>query len=387
MPLGARSVRLSLLGIGLSGLLAGCSSNDTFEQPKPLPEIESTVWLEEVWDTSIGDGMDDQLLFLQPVLSDGELFAVSADGELVSLNPENGDYNWETDLDRSIIAGVGADSSHLYVATRDGELLGLSRDKGAEEWSVKLPSEILAPPQSNGSVVVVQTIDGKALAYNADSGEKAWQYDGVIPVLSFRGNATPRVGPEVTLVAFASGQLYALLSDTGQPIWQYTVGEPSGRTELERLVDVDGTPVVRDGVAYVTGYKGNVAAVDMRSGQEIWKREASSFQAPTLDYGNIYISGSDGVISAFSLFNRKEIWKQESLEWRQTTGLLAVDGYLLTGDFEGYVHVLSQLDGSLQGQLEVDDEGLRVPMLLNGDLIYVYGNSGELTAYKLREAE
>lgn len=383
-----RLVRQCLIGVGLAGLLAGCSSNDTFEQPKPLPEIESSVWLDEVWDTSVGDGDDEQLLFLQPVLSYGELFAVSSDGELVSLNPQNGDYNWETDLERPILAGVGADADHLYVGSRKGELLALSREKKGEEvWSVKLPSEILAPPQSNGSVVVVQTIDGKALAYDADTGEKKWQYDGVIPVLSFRGTATPWVGSEVTLVAFSSGQLYALLTDTGQPIWQYSVGEPSGRTELERLVDVDGTPVVRDGVAYVTGYKGNVAAVDMRTGQEIWKRAASSFQSPTLDYGNLYISGSNGVISAYSLFNRKEIWSQDKLEWRQTTGLASLDGYLLTGDFEGYVHILSQLDGSLQGQLQVDDDGLRVPMIVDGDLIYIYGNSGELAAFKLRESD
>ncbi|WP_111496404.1 outer membrane protein assembly factor BamB [Marinobacter bohaiensis] len=388
MPLGARVIRHGALAGAMAALLAGCSSNDNFEQPKPLPEIESTVWLDEVWDTSIGDGADEQLLFLQPTLSYGELFAVSADGELASLNPENGDYNWDTELDRSILAGVGADANQLYLGTRDGQLLALSREEqGGEVWSVDLPSEILAPPQSNGSVVVVQTIDGKAVGFSTSDGEKLWQYDGSIPVLSFRGNATPRVGDEVTLLAFASGEVVAVLSESGQPLWQYSVGEPSGRTELERLVDVDGTPVVRDGVAYVTGYQGSVAAVDMRSGQEIWKQQASSFQSPTLDYGNIYISGSDGVITAFSVFNRKELWKQDQLEWRQTTGLLPVDGYLLTGDYEGYVHVLSQLDGSLQGQRQVDDAGLRVPMIRNGDLIYIYGNSGELAAYRLQESD
>lgn len=387
MPLGARHTRYLVLGASLAGLLAGCSSNDTFEQPKPLPEIESTVWLEEVWDTSIGDGHDEQLLFLQPALSEGELFAVSAEGELASLNPETGDYNWERELDRQIIAGVGADSENLYLGTRDGALLALSRDGEGDRWAVELPSEILAPPQSNGSVVVIQTIDGKAMAFDVETGEKRWQYDGVIPVLSFRGNATPWVGSEVTLVAFASGQLIALLSETGQPLWQYSVGEPAGRTELERLVDVDASPVVRDGVVYVTGYQGHVAAVDLRSGQEIWRRQASSFQSPALDYGNVYISGSNGIITAYNLFNRQELWAQDSLQWRQTTGLLPVEGYLLTGDFEGYVHILSQLDGSLQGQKQIDEEGLRVPMLLNDGLIYIYGNGGELDAYRLQEAE
>ncbi|MGQ7275154.1 outer membrane protein assembly factor BamB [Marinobacter sp. V034] len=387
MTPGLQSARNWLIGLIAVGTLAGCSSNDTFEEPSPLPEIESTVWLDEVWDMSIGDGDNDQLLFLQPVISNGVLFAVSEDGELVAVDPKTGDEKWERDLDRSILAGVGADDDRLYVSTRAGELLGLSREDGSEQWSVSLPSEILAPPQSNGSTVVAQTIDGKALAFDAQTGEKRWQYDGVIPVLSFRGNATPTVGSETTLLAFASGQVFALLTETGQPVWQYAVGEPAGRTELERLVDVDGTPVLKDGVVYVVGYQGKMAAVDARSGQELWSRNASSFQSPTLGYGNIYISGSDGVISAYSLFNRKELWTQDKLKWRQTTSLLAVDGYLITGDFEGYVHILSQLDGSLQGQREIDDDGLRVPMLLDDDMIYIYGNSGRLVAYRLQEED
>ncbi|MGP4842562.1 outer membrane protein assembly factor BamB [Marinobacter sp. 1Y8] len=387
MSSGLQSARNWLIGLIAVGTLAGCSSNDTFEEPSPLPEIESTVWLDEVWDMSIGDGNNDQLLFLQPVISNGVLFAVSEDGELVAVDPKTGDEKWERDLDRSILAGVGADNERLYVSTRAGELLGLSREDGSEQWSVSLPSEILAPPQSNGSTVVAQTIDGKALAFDAKTGEKRWQYDGVIPVLSFRGNATPTVGSETTLLAFASGQVFALLTETGQPVWQYAVGEPAGRTELERLVDVDGTPVLKDGVVYVVGYQGKMAAVDARSGQELWSRSASSFQSPTLGYGNIYISGSDGVLSAYSLFNRKELWSQDKLKWRQTTSLLAVKGYLITGDFEGYVHILSQLDGSLQGQREIDDDGLRVPMLLDDDMIYIYGNSGRLVAYRLQEED
>lgn len=385
MPFGhhpARHIFLVLAGIFI---LNGCSTTDTFEQPAPLPEIDSTVWLDEQWDTSVGDGHDDQFLFLQPTLSQGELFAVAAGGELVSVNPDNGDYNWEADLDEPIIAGVGADKKHLYLVSRDGKLLTLSRADGSQQWSAKLPSEVLAPPQSNGAIVVAQTIDGKALAFDTESGEKVWEYDGVIPVLSIRGNATPWVGRDLTLVAFSSGQLLALQSGTGQPAWQYTVGKPAGRTELERLVDVDGSPVVHDGVVYVTGYQGQVAAVDFRSGRELWSKNASSLQSPALDYNNIYISGSDGVITGYGLNNRKTLWEQDALKWRQTTALLPVKGYLLTGDFEGYIHVLSQLDGSLQGQREVDSDGLRVPMIYHDDLIFVYSNDGDLVAYRLRD--
>ncbi|PAV26262.1 outer membrane protein assembly factor BamB [Tamilnaduibacter salinus] len=387
MPAALKRAALGLAALSVAALLTACGSTDSFEEPAPLPEISASVWLETAWDRSVGDGHDEQLLFLQPALVEGTLYAVSADGELQAVNPDNGELQWERELPERILAGVGADQSRLFLGSRDGKLLALSRTDGASDWSASLPSEVVAPPQSNGDVVVAHTIDGKVLGFDAASGERRWQYDGQIPVLSFRGNATPRVGADLTLVAFANGQVVALDSATGEPAWQYRVGEPVGRTELERLVDVDGTPLVRDDVVYVTGYQGKVAALDLTSGQELWSRESSSLESPELAYGNVFVSGYDGVIRAFSLNSRQELWAQSQLEWRRVTGLLAVDGVLLTGDFEGYIHILSQLDGSLLGQREVDDEGLRVPMLRYEDMAIVYSNSGELVAYRIQKQD
>lgn len=387
MPGALRRAALGLAGLTVALMLTACGSTDSYEEPAPLPEISASVWLEEAWERSVGDGHDDQLLFLQPTLFDGTLYAVSADAELQAVNPDNGELQWERELSARILAGVGADQDRLFVGTRNGQLLALSRTDGARAWSASLPSEVVAPPQSNGDTVVAHTIDGKVVGFDAASGERRWQYDGQIPVLSFRGNARPWVGPEITLVAFANGQLVALDSATGEPAWQYTVGEPVGRTELERLVDVDANPLVREGVVYVTGYQGKVAALDLSNGQELWSREASSLETPELAYGNVFVSGYDGVIRAFSLNSRQELWAQSELEWRRTTGLLAVDGVLLTGDFEGYIHILSQLDGSLLGQREVDDEGLRVPMIRYQDMAIVYSNGGELVAYRIQKQD
>lgn len=387
MPLGNHSVLRLIAFVALSALIAGCSTSEPFEQPDPVPEVVESVEFDHVWTMTVGDGHDEQHLHLEPLIQGDILFAASADGMFVSVNPANGAVNWQQELNREIMAGVGGDLDQLYLVSRDAKLVAFGKEEGKTRWEVRLPNEVLAAPQSNGSIVVVQTIDGKVLAFDIASGEKRWQYDGVVPVLTLRATAKPLVGSELTLVSFANGQLFALSSENGQPIWQYTVGEPKGRTELERLVDVASQPLVLDTAVLVTGYQGRLAAVDLRNGEEIWNRRTSSLQTPAIAYGNIFLSESNGDVIALEGATRRVIWSQEKLSWRQPTQPLVIDDYLLIGDFEGYIHALSLLDGSLQGQLKFDDEGLRVPMQPWQDGFIVYSNGGLLSLLELHQRD
>ncbi len=375
---------LLLLGAAFLVAAAGCSTNEPFEEPAPLPEVVNSVSLDEVWSTSVGDGYDDEYLHLQPLVTASNLYAVSADGEFVSVDPESGKRQWERDLDRRIMAGVGGDSQNLYLVSDNARLIAYNRKDGTAEWDASLPNEVLAPPQSNGVIVIAQTIDGKVVAFDVRTGEKKWQYDGVVPALTIRATAAPLVGDKVVLVSFANGQMFALSTDTGQPVWQYTVGEPKGRTELERLVDVTSQPVIVDTAAIITGYQGKLAAVDLRNGQEIWSRPMSSFRSPAIAGGNVFVARSNGDVVAVDGSTRKIIWTQDKLAWRQLTQPLVAGKYLVVGDFEGYLHVLSLDNGTFQGRLEFDSDGLRAPLQRWRDLIIVYGNGGHLAALKLK---
>lgn len=387
MPFGAHSVWRFAAFLTLSAMIVGCSTNEPFEQPDPVPDVVESVEFDSIWTMTVGEGHDEQHLHLEPLIQGDVLFAASADGMFVSVNPENGAVNWRQELDQEIMAGVGGDLDQLYLVSRDAKLVAFGKEEGETRWEVRLPNEVLAAPQSNGSIVVVQTIDGKVLAFDIANGEKRWQYDGVVPVLTLRATAKPLVGNELTLVSFANGQLFALSSENGQPLWQYTVGESKGRTELERLVDVASQPLVLDTAVLVTGYQGKLAAVDLRNGEEIWSRRTSSLQTPAIAYGNIFLSESNGDVIALEGATRRVLWNQEKLSWRQPTQPLVQGDYLLVGDFEGYIHALSLLDGSLQGQLEFDDEGLRVPMQPWQDGFFVYSNGGRLSLLELRQRD
>jgi len=384
---GSSLVRLAAL-TALALLIAGCSTNEPFEEPAPVPEIEGTVELDRIWTMDVGDGHGDQFLYLTPLNTGDLLYAASADGEVYAVEPGNGKVVWYKKLDAQVFAGVGGDREQLYLVTRDASLMALSREDGKVLWETPLPTEVLATPQSNGTIVVVQTTDGKVLSFSTQTGEKTWQYDSVVPVLSMRAAAPPLVGSEMVLAGFANGKLLALASDSGQPVWQYEVGQPKGRTELERLVDVTGQPLILENAALVVGYQGKLALVNLRNGDEIWSRKASSLHSPMIGAGNIYVSSANGDIKAFRGSDRRELWTQDRLSWRQTTQPVVYDDYLLVGDFEGYIHIMSLEDGSLQGQLEFDDDGLRVPAqrLRNGNLL-VYGNSGKMTVFELKERD
>ncbi len=384
-----RPVRALLVGGLLTVLgLAGCSTTDTFEQPAPVPEIESTVELDQVWSMTVGDGHDEEFLYLKPLNTGDILYVASADGDVYAVQAENGKVLWQAELEDRIFAGVGGDRDQLYLATRDADLIALSREDGSELWRAALPTEVLAAPQSNGRLVVAQTTDGRVLAFDASNGEKAWQYDGVVPVLSIRAAAEPLVGGDVVIASFANGNLVALSAEAGQPLWQYEVGEPQGRTELERLVDITGQPLVIDSALLAVGYQGKLALVDIRTGQEIWSKKASSLYSPMIGDGDIYLASANGDILALRGSDRRELWLQDRLAWRQLTQPMVMEDYLITGDFEGYLHIIDRSDGSLQGQLEYDDEGIRVPAqrLRNGNLL-VFGNSGDMTVFELRAVE
>lgn len=387
MPVPSRSAFRPgiLLGLIVALVLTGCSATDTFEQPAPLPEIEPTAKFKRVWSMSVGDGHDGDFLYLAPLNTGEIIYAASADGELYAVEAETGKVVWERELDDRVFSGLGGDGQQLYLTTRDAALVALSRADGSELWRQSLPTEVLSAPQSNGSLVVAHTIDGKVLAHDAATGERRWQYDGTVPVLSMRGAAAPLVGGDVVIASFASGRLIALTADSGQPIWQYEVGQPQGRTELERLVDITGQPLVLESAIMAVGYQGKLALVDIRTGQEIWSRRASSLYPPMIGGGEIYLASANGDLVALRGSDRRELWTQDRLSWRQLTQPMVYNDYLVVGDFEGYLHALSREDGELVAQLEFDDEGIRVPAqrLANGNLL-VFGNSGRMTVFQIQ---
>ena len=371
--------------------IAGCSTisgwfdsdDDDPMAPMALSDITETVKIKKLWSVGVGDGQGDGFYRLQPAISGEVIYAASADGEVVAVDRKRGKTLWEVDLDLSLSGGVGVYKDVLLLGSSEGLVLKLDANTGEQLWTTMLTGEILSPPQANGKVVVAQTYNGKLQGLDFATGQLLWTYNSKVPVLTLRGTSVPIIENNRVYAGFASGRVLAFDAQTGSIVWDGRVAIPQGRSEIERIVDVDGTMELAGNELYAVSYQGSVVAIDVESGRKIWQQKASSFSGVSLGFGNVYAADEDGTLNAFMRNGEGVRWSQGALGYRQLSRPTPVGSYVTVGDFEGYLHVLSQVDGDFVGRVRVDSDGVRADMLSEDGILYVFANDGELVAYEI----
>ena len=295
-----------------------------------------------------------------------------------------GAFNFMDRKDPSFVSGgVGAGAGYVFMGTTAGEVVALSAANGAEAWRTLVGSEVLAPPVSGDDLIFVQTINGRLLALEEHTGEIRWSFDNQVPVLTLRGTGTPVFGNGVVFAGFASGKVIALRAESGEPVWEHRVMLPEGRSELDRMVDVDGTPLLMGSILYAVAYQGKLKALRQTDGRMLWEMDMSSFLDLSEGYGQIYVVGDDDVVTAIDQQSAQVVWKQEGMVRRKLTSPIAFSNYLAVGDSEGYLHILAQSDGRFLGRRKLDGDGLRSAMITADGVLLVLGNSGSLHALEI----
>jgi outer membrane protein assembly factor BamB len=269
------------------------------------------------------------------------------------------------------------------VGSSDADLIALDAETGEQRWRTSVSSEVLSVPQIYRGIVVVQTVDGNLAGLDAASGERLWIQGRTVPVLTLRGTSTALVEGGAVIAGFANGKMTALDIGSGAPVWEAVVAVPSGRSELQRMVDVDANPVVRDGVLYVASFQGQMAAVGLQNGRVLWNRDMSAYAGIAVDSGQVYVSDENSEVWALDRDSGASLWKQGALRRRALTGPTVAGGYVAVGDFAGYVHLLSRLDGSIAGREKVDGKGILASPVALGDRLLVLGAGGKLVLYRL----
>ena len=364
---------------------AGCStitgwfSDDEFDprEPVELQKINEQVKLKSRWSRGVGDG----LYKINPVLVDDSIFVASAEGKLASVDPETGRVRWKNNLDLALSGGVGHHRDSLFVGASEGLVMRLSADSGEEIWRTVVSGEVLSAPQGDGRYVVAQSYDGKLMGFDYETGEIRWTYTSDVPVLTLRGTGTPMILGDNAIAGFADGKVVAVNLRSGNVAWEARVAIPQGRSEIERIVDVDGTMALQGSELYAASYQGRLAAIDTRSGRRLWQRNVSSVSGVGVGFGNVYVADDDGTVSAFLRNGQGVRWQNIDLGFRELSRPTPVNSYVATVDFEGYLHLLSQVDGEIVGRTKVDSSGARADMIARGNRLFVYTNDGTLKAY------
>lgn len=366
-------------------LAVGCSSNSK----KELPPAELTKFTEEVvlkkqWSRSIGDGQGESFNMLVPAIENDRIYAADVTGVVMALDRMNGDVIWKKDLDLPVSGAVGVGYGLVMLGTLKGEVIAMDASTGEEKWRVRVTSEVLAPPATNGDVVVVQTQDDRVIALDASTGDRRWIYESTPAVLTLRGTGAPIVTNRLAVAGLSTGKVVALDTQNGVPVWEQRVAVPQGRSELDRVVDIDGGLLLSGGVLYVASYQGRVAGLELESGRVLWQRDASSYAGVAQGFGNVYVSLASGTVEGIDERSSSALWSNDSLARRQLSAPEVFSSYVAVGDLEGYLHLLSQVDGRFVGRERIDSDGLRARPLVVGDMIYVFGNSGKLEALTIR---
>ena len=370
-------------------LTTGCStitgwfSDDEFDprEPVELEKITEQVKLKSRWSRGVGDGQGEGLLKINPILVGDSLYAASAEGRVMSVDPESGRVRWKQDLDLALSGGVGHHGNSVFVGASAGLVMRLDAASGSEIWRAPVSGEVLSAPQGDGRYVVAQTYDGKLMGFDYETGEVRWTYTSDVPVLTLRGTGTPMILGDNAIAGFADGKVVAINLRSGNVAWEVRVAIPQGRSEIERIVDIDGSMAVQGNELYVASYQGRLAAIDTRSGRRLWQRNVSSVSGVGLGFGNVYVADDDGTVSAFLRNGQGVRWQNIDLGFRDLSRPTPVNSYVAVVDFEGYLHLLSQVDGEIVGRTKVDSSGARADMLTRGNRLFVFTNDGALKAY------
>ena len=367
---------LLLTGCGTMGWFGG----DDADAPAELEDLVSQCPIKTLWSVSVGDGTDEQLVRLVPFVDRDRVYAAAYDGEVRAFDAHSGKLLWSSDTDLKISGGPGVGDGVVLLGTGDAELVVLDADTGAEKWRARLSSEALSVPGAGSGVAVVHTLDGKLFGFDVEDGEQLWVYDRATPILTLYGSSSPVISGDSVICGFASGKLAALDLDSGGVRWEVSVSTPSGRTELERMVDIDGDPLLVDDTLYVTSYQGDLAAVSVETGVVLWRRKLSSYVGAGGDWRQIYSVDTQGQVWAIDQRNSSAVWKNDKLLHRRLSAPAVLGDYVLVGDFEGYLHWLAREDGRIVARVRVGSDPISAtPVVIDG-VVYVYGDGGRLQA-------
>lgn len=386
-------LRSCLLVLAVFLLTACGGDDDNLEPPALLTEFEPSKQFLEQWSLRTHGAIEQQFLFIEPLLLEDKVVTAGRDGIVTVVNIRDGVQIKEIDLDADLSSGVGGNDDLWLLTTQEGELIALDATSGLVKWKVNAPSEILSRPVMADNSVLIRTVDGQILSLDQSSGKTQWNYQQTKPALTLRGSGVLVTARDRVYAGMANGRLVALSLSNGEVIWDVTLSTPQGHSEIQRMVDVDGRAELYGYVLYAAGYQGRVAAIDVQKGQLLWARSFSTYTGVTVDSKVIYSSDERSHVWALDRYSGATLWKQEKLQARNVTRPVLFGDYLIVGDVDGYLHVMSKSDGhfvarvSVGGHEDVDisENGILVPPVVSGDSIIVTTRDGMLYSYTLSD--
>lgn len=396
-PQGASRKPASIIrGVAIAALivfaLGGCTTikgwfggkKDKAAEPAELTDFTASATVSKLWSAQAGKGEQRLGIRQRPAVADGRVYAAAVEGGVRAFDLQTGKSVWHYDSELPLSGGPGAGDGLVVIGTLEGDVIALDAATGAEKWKAKVGNEVISAPAVGNGLVIVHVNDGRVSAFDAATGERRWFWTKELPVLTVRGNATPTIGPGYVFVGSDDGSVTALSMADGSELWTQAVAQGEGRSELERMADIDGSPVLDGTTLYATSYKKQTLAIDAPSGRPMWSKDNGGVGGLGLGSDRLVVADPGGTVWALDRATGAAMWQQAGLVRRNLSAPAVQGDYAVVGDFDGYVHWLKLSDGTFAARARVGgDAVLAQPVVADGILI-VQNIEGELTAFQVK---
>lgn len=381
-----------LLALSCALAVAGCSTvkgwfsdDEDALAPAALTEFAPTAVATRLWSADAGGGEGLIGARQGPAIADGRVYAAAVKGGVRAFDLQTGAGVWHAPSDLRLSGGPGVGDGLVVVGGLDGAVLALDAATGAERWRAKVNNEVIAPPVIGQGAVLVRSNDGRLTAFDAASGERAWFWAPELPTLTVRGSDAPLLAPGLVFVGNDDGSLVALALQDGRVMWEQVVAQQEGRTELQRMADVDGAPVLDGTTIFASSYKNQTLAIDGPTGRPIWARGNGGPGRIGLASDRLVVVDPAGTVWALDKATGAALWQQPVLARRNLSGAAVQGDYAVVGDYDGYLHWLSLDTGELAARTKLGGEAIRAAPRVADGVLVVQNIDGQLGAYRLGE--
>ena len=375
--------------LGLVVLTAGCSSMPSLSSLNPfsskavpknppvaLVELKPTLAARSVWSTPVGAA---GVYAFSPAVAGDSIFAAAQDGTVMRLDAASGRPAWRINAGVKLTAGVGSDGTTVAVVGEKGAVMAFDAS-GALRWKGQMSSEVLSAPAVGHGLVIVRSQDNRIVGFDATTGERKWIVQRTAPPLTLRAAPGILLAEPNAYVALPGGKLLAIALATGAPRWEVSVGEARGATELERIVDTSGMPVLIGREVCAVSFQGRAMCFDAASGTVAWAKDLSSEVGLGADARFVFAADASGAVSALTREAGASVWKNAQLAYRRLSAPVSVGRALAVGDYQGYVHFLGREDGAMLARVATDGSQIMAAPVLSGANLIVQTHAGAVVA-------
>lgn len=367
-----------------ASLLAACGGSKTVvNEPTALQPIKhQTLKIEKVWSRSTGSGSGPYLTGFQLAVDGRHVYTADRNGVVTALELKTGDRVWRVKTGLRAVSGPTVDEGVLLIGTRDGQLVALSAKDGKEKWRAKMSSEVLAAPAAGNGRAVARMLDGRLVAFDVATGNRRWTADNGVPTLTLRGASSPAIDGDTVYAGMDNGEVVAYDLDTGEKRWEQLIAAPAGRSELERVVDIDAALLLVQDQLYAVSMGGELASLSRRSGRVRWKQPVTSRTGISFYRDQVFTTDVDGTVWSVDRDSGARQWQQKGLAYRQLSPPVMFGSYVVVGDYDGYLHWLIPEDGTIIARAHPLGAPIRAVPVAVDDMLLVLSTSGNVVALR-----